>query len=459
MSSLQKDVAAEIKAAKEAELPIRNTILRALESDNPLIQEALKQERAFRIQTEKELKERLETIQTVMANKTEEEATKIKNDTLAKLDADLELMKHFNTALATYQPKGIEPKNYTANDTFTCTFPAKFNFMTVAITGAKTLISMHFENIFCDDALPAGYLFHSEINDVTILGNNPNSIYGDSKGTFLKTALIDVALTCTGGTRLQEYLNVDQSAIAHVTALPLNLNLLQLDPRFDQFTYGFSDGNMRQGFCFVHSGYAFGGHRDTASRYLSGTKIFGPEDCSSWIAKICGSPIQFSTTDQLYNYRLNVLKNFQLSLGNVPAEYSNTPIVATMTDLFDPVVIKDPQRDIRPGQIYAHRVYDLATDATMQGLGSRGHTGLVIDFVSAGKDSSVMTMTYGRKMPTEEGFGIQTFPLYPEDRQVMLFSVKSRGATGQIKSSDAKSIAEDALIKASSGARPLQQSS
>lgn len=452
MSASAKDVNVtlpEVKSSKEndgvsAQARLQDIIQKALQSDNPLLQKALKQEQAFRARTEEELHDLLSSIWKLMSEQNPEQAKKA---ALERLATDLELITSLNKALESYQPKDTQPKDYKAGDETTCTYPLKFNKMALAIPGAQTLITQHFEDIFCKGTLPKGFAYRSKPSDITIIGENPYSIYGNSKGTFLKTAAFSVHLNCTGTGRLQD-INlrklgkswIHDSAMAHVTYLPQKLDLIKIDPRFAKFTYFFSDDSIPQGLAYVHSGYTFGGQRDTSSCYQMGTKLYGPEDCSSWIAKLSGSPIQFSTIDQLYSYRLQTLKAFNVSLGIVPADYANTQTARVMEDLFEPVRIQDPQKDICPGQLYAHRSYDLTQDAPMQGPGSKGgHTGIVLDFISAGKESNLVVLAYARDMPKDEGFGIQQFPYAPENRKVMLFSTRAQ------KLSE-KSNAQEAVI-------------
>lgn len=438
MSTTTYDAKLEVKVTKESAQTSRDSqltdvIKKALQSDSPILQKALKQEQGFRAKTEEELNDLLTATRKLMTEKNKEQ---VKKATLERLSTDLELVAHLNTALdsGAYKPKDTQPKDYTEGDKATCTYPLKFNKMALAIPGAKALISEHFEDIFCQESLPQGYVYHSKPSDITIIGKNPYSIYGDSKGTFLKTAAFSVYLTCAGITRLQDIglkagkgKWIDDTAMAHITHVPSSLDLEKIDKRFEHFTYSFSDSEIPKGFVFVHSGYSFGGQRDTSYRYETGTKVFGPEDCSSWVSKLTGSPKQFSTIDQLYSYRLGLLRDFKITLGTLPSsDYASSPMATTMGDLFEPVVVKDPQKDIRSGQIYAHRSFDLAKDSDKQGPGAGGHTGVVMDFISNGKESNVVILAYGRDMPNEEGFGVQQFPFAPENRRVMLFSVKGQ---------------------------------
>ena len=122
----------------------------------------------------------------------------------------------------------------------------------------------------------------------------------------------------------------------------------------------------------------------------------------------------------------------------------------TLDTLFDVAHIADPQRDIQPGQIYCHRTFNLKDDPNMEtSLGAGGHTGVVLGFISQGKDSQIVVQAYGRDMPKVEGSGVQHFPLFPEpwvkpdatpyNNKVMLFST-----TGKVLDYAAVSLASNA---------------
>lgn len=83
------------------------------------------------------------------------------------------------------------------------------------------------------------------------------------------------------------------------------------------------------------------------------------------------------------------------------------------------VTVKDPSMDILPGQIYCHRRFP-AADLTMSGIGSGGHTAVVMGCYNG----HIVTMGANRDMPKLEGFGLQNFSWAEEPlKQKMLFNV------------------------------------
>lgn len=392
---------------------INAIIERARASDNKTLQEAFIQERNFRTRTKQELEALLAITKKLLEDQNFE---KINKETLAKLQQDLDLINILNTGLQPF-PVGTE-----------ATWSLKSNKMQLAITGAQSLMQKHFSDI-AEGSLPEGYALSHLNADITMLGDNP-SIYGNSKGTFLKTAALTLYLSCIQKNTLADVKLssentgswIDHTAMAHVTPLPVGLNLKSLDERFERFTYSFSDELTPNGFAFVHSGYAFGGHRNEP-RYPRG-KPLGPEDCSSWVSKISGCPYPFTTYDQLLQYRLRFNER-----GEMVPNWSSSALAKSMDEICEPLVIRDPQTQIQAGQLYCHRTF-AKTDRDLTSTGIGGHTGMVLGFNSQGRDSKVVILAYGREMPHIEGFGVQQFPYepVPPSRKIMLFSLRGRAA-------------------------------
>jgi hypothetical protein len=397
----------------------------ARDSKNTYVTEALSQEWNFRKKTTEELDHLFAGLKKI---EPEEGIEVLQQKVSSKLEQDLDLTNYLNsTILKEYKP-GHPEKHVT--------FPLKFNKMAIAIAGAQELTSTKFAKLLEGD-LGDGYEYHTAVDDVTVLSENTDTIYGSSKGTFLKTAALTTLLVSDGKTHLYQanYLPllgasswVDASAIAHVTPLPESIDLRRcIEKDYSKYTYIFDDyAPSTSGFTFIHSGYAFGGHRDE-SRYPNG-KLFGPEDCSSWVAKLCASKIQFSTVDQLFHYRNCLIRNNEENEGILTdSSWANSGTELEMTRLFDAAKIKDPQRDILPGQLYVHRNFNEdKIEDIYNSPGKAGHTGLVLGFNSDGKDSKIITMAYGRDMPKVEGFGIQEFPLTSSNKQVMFLKCKPK---------------------------------
>ncbi len=362
------------------------------------------------------------------SDKLEPEA--LKKQVLGKLKLDAEIIGKLNEDLKAFKP--VYSGTYTYKDG-ECTYPLKFHKMSLALEGAENLVQSHFDSIFYDGKIPAEYDFSFNPNSVTVLGANNTSIFGNSKGTFLKTAALTTHLVCRGKTRLQESVTqheypqsswIDSSVMTHVTTMPTVLKYSEMD----SFTYAFSDPKTPQGFAFVHGGFTFGGHRSEGDRYTC-RKYLGPEDCSSFNSKMTHSPCIYTTADQLLFYRAKVNE------GVVNSDWlSGSPQFPALDSICEPVALTDPDRNIQPGQIYCHRRFDVTQDPKMlDTLGKSGHVGIVLGFDRNGKDSSILILAADRDMPNVEGVGIQSMPLYEEGKKVMLFSARAKAISTEHK--------------------------
>jgi hypothetical protein len=424
-------------------LEMKGILSKALMLEEPLITSLLDQEAQLRLCRSEELRNLITHTRQILKEQDQPKAVKTK--VLAKLKTDLELVGVLNNSLKSYQSTYRLDGRYEENE---CTFSLKNNKMDLAIQGAIEFVEEHFESFFYDDKVPDGFEYVTQRDEVAILGKNARSIFGDSKGTFLQTAVLAVNLVVNEKNSLQEACFgmldesgtwIDSSLMTHITCLPNNLSvnkLAEADSRFKEFTYFYRDGSLRHGFSFVHSGYAFGGHRSETDRFPKG-KYGGPEDCSSWISKVLGSTSQVTTADQLYFYRWKL--NEASSDRSYNGWIKNAPERNTLDAICEPLVIRDPQKDVRPGLVYCHRHFSLEKDPTLQEtIGTGGHTAMVIDFISAGSESRFVTLGYNRDMPAMEGMGIQEFPYEtpPElqkkntGRKLMLFSVNATAAAG-----------------------------
>lgn len=425
-----------------------------------MLKEAFRQEAEFRQRTEAELDNLTQILWAQLhgsIHNTPGDLLRVKKRTLKQLSLDLELLDTLNQKLKSYSISQVS-------------FPLKFNKMRFALKGACAFVETHFDTI-CSGKLPEGYDFHSKPSDTTVLGVNKTSIYGDPKATILKTALWNIALNYFGITHLA-LADLDResglysrskgswytnSSMVYSTALPKDLDLLALDPRFANFTY-IKDGL----FTFLHSGFTFGGQRkEEGTEHAHG--LFGPEDCASWLAKITKCPVPFTTPDQLLYWR------FKVKEGVVSEAWLKAPEFGPLNDLFD-VVKVDPDNisAIKPGQIYCHRAYpvDLGKDPKLEDVSARmlkefgngGHTALIVDVKGSGRDASVRTLGYGRELDEskedKEGFGLYDFQLFPPPItvfektaektiektvcwKVMVFSLKAKTVAGTAGSTTA----------------------
>jgi hypothetical protein len=366
----------------------------------------------------------------------------VKKSVLEKLAQDLVLIQKLNEILKGYKVTG--DMRY-INDDKNCSFPLKFNKMKEAIEGAQHLIKEHFETIM-QQKVPAGYLYDLPPSDITVLGKNDHTIYGNSKGTFFKTALWNIALVCSGVEKLSDLSIgnnnlksawVDHSPSVHIVSLPPALNLeelIKIDPGFEHFTYFFRDILTANGLATIHSGYTYGGHRTELTRYPHG-KLLGPEDCTSSVARMTGCPHPVTTPDFWFYCNGQINPAFRDNQAYKNWLTGPEPkIIAEHYEMVAPEIVDaNPLTVIKPGQTYVHVNFNLETDPKKEGLSKfTGHSGLVVGVEANDGQSLVDIFSFNRDMPGSEGFGLEKFPLDIPTRRVMVFSAKA-GAISQAK--------------------------
>lgn len=402
---------------------LADIIQKALNSKHPLVNQAMDEEKNFRQRTAAEVEKLDSLIRKMISTKTEKEIKLLQKAILERMNVDLELSKTLNTKLKSYGPT-INP-NPSKEE---CTYPLKFNKLELILEGAIKLLPEYFKKLENEsNDMPIGYKYKTQPIEVTHLGPNLDKIYGDSKGTFLKAALLETYLTLGG--KLEDLKSNDQkgdwidgTAIAHVAHIPYTLKkeLADLDERFKDFTFFLNNALL-----FVHSGYTYGGDRSVNGKGpIRPNKSFPPKDCSSFIEGLLPKPFIVTTADQL------LLNRQKLGItDNIPKEWLDTTFI-DMDNTFGVVAHwqQDPQKYIEPGQIYAYRNFNLQSDPKKETLGSGGHTGVVICFKSDMKDSAIVIVNYNRNMPDVEGYGISKVPLSsePDNKIRMLFSVKGK---------------------------------
>jgi hypothetical protein len=367
---------------------------------------ALEWEWKFRDATQQELLKFKEELRTNLKNLPTDKHENLKEYVLKKIKLDKGLIQALNDSLKTYAP-GTE-----------ATWSLKTNKMLEILEGTISFIDSEFDQFIKsikDDSELTNYQIKTCEKDVTIIANDGPSIYGTSKSSFFKNALITTYLVCTDKKSLCEItLNdtgywIDQTPNAHVTPLPENLipeNIKVHNIDFTQCTYFYKDGITSKGLAFIHSGYAFGGYRNE-SRYPyqppeSLGKPNGPEDCSSFIGKLTLAVDQMSTAD--------LWKRWQYQRAGYPSDqvWENSNMGKLLINKYTVIA---PDNNIQPGDIWATRSFDINTDPKMEGFGKGGHTVLVIDDKN---QKEVIGLGFNRDMPRIEGFGKQTFPKYPE---------------------------------------------
>lgn len=382
----------------------------AVESKIPHVEKAIERVKRFKQATQQELQSMFEMVSTVQAKQEKEKKT-IQEEIFERVKNDIQLTANMNQSLKTFKLSTGE-----------ITYSLVTNKMDLILNGTKTFLNSYFDDLY-DGKIPKGYEYTDA--SIPILGENPKNIWGSSKATFLKTAGFNLLMTYTGKARLMDLPFpikqgsrhwIDESAMVQITPFPKNLKISE---EFEKYSYCFSDTITPQGLSFPHNGYAMGGHRGDLMRHPNG-KPLGPEDCSSWTSKISGFPGTYTTADQLLFYRAKVKE------GLVSETWLSGPEYQPMSMLYDVMKVRDPQKEIKIGQIYCHRTF-ASTDPNMtETLGTGGHTVLVLGMRSNG---NIVTLGVNRDMPNMEGPGIQEFTYSDKaPKKSMLFSVKAREA-------------------------------
>ncbi len=365
-----------------------------------LATQALKEEKVHRKAIEAELAVFMKKISENFLDLSEVEKEMALQKIKEKFRTDTDFIEQLNNSLKPY------------NAGTDVTFSLKTNKMTEILAGAEDIVKKYFNQLTKGESeLPQEYNFRTSENEITILGEEAAThfyqkpaFYGNSKSTFFSAAVLSAYLQTTNLTYISEIpaldeLNrdgkkwIDQSAIAHVASIPSNLNIHTTS------TYLYKDEITPKGLTFIHSGYAFGGQRGE-TRYSEG-KLLGPEDCSSWVAKITNCEDKNLTTKDMMNtYRYGVEEEEHSDLK----PWEETPVGKAAVNSYEPVKIRDPQRDIKPGQLWCCRFFKTVNEKKTE---TGGHTGMVLGVRSNGE---TVALSYSRDMPEMEGFGLGVYP-------------------------------------------------
>lgn len=333
-----------------------------------------------------------------------------------RIDQDLIYLGNLNDAVSNYGEPGKDDLTWSLATTK----------MTLILNGAREIILNEEQLTDLLTGQTSNLLDNNiSLNHIVSLGDT-SSIFGNSYLTYLNTAILITHLELLGNqSHVQDILInnstqtpwLDQAAIAHVTPIP---DSISVDPNF---SYLYSDNKTMQGLAFVHSGYAFGGQRDE-HRYGDSGKLYGPEDCSSWISKIINADVSFSTIDMLYAFRM---AQPETERGYIDPDWLQSDYAKIM-NYITPVVIQNPIEDIQPGMIWVNRKFAEDVDHHSSS-GKSGHTALVLGLEESG---DVLTIGYARSMPDYEGFGLKSFPAQStHNSEVMYFSVNQPTLTIQ----------------------------
>ncbi|MDQ8039691.1 MAG: hypothetical protein REH83_04725 [Rickettsiella sp.] len=401
-----------------------------------LVKTAYAQEWAFRNATQKELLQFKKKLWKHI-KKSQFTPAEIKEKLLEKLQQDRKLIDALN----------LELKNSPSE----ATYPLRYNKMLDILNDTILFINDNFDSFFesiKNNRELENYHIKTAKNDVTTMDNTGPSIYGTSKGSILKTVLLNAELIYSGKTHLSDIkpdenlLNkfisflkkcfgsksqfwIDKTPNAQVTPLPQTLDPQSIKIEgsdFTECTYFYKDAKTEKGLAYTHSGYAFDGYRNDPRYPYPPGKLFGPEDCSSWIGKTTLGVDEVSTSDLWNRWKYE----YPQQGFSVPEGWVNTATAQSLIKRYTPLKISEPQTDIVPGLVWAMHEFDTKEDPEMKGNGKGGHTVLI---VKEGIDESnkVKGIGYNRDMPKIEGFGVSSFPSIDQPtKRIMFFKVNPK---------------------------------
>lgn len=375
---------------------VEKLVHNAQKTNHSLVIKSLAEEKLQRNTTTAELDTLREQIKSMAFGhniKTVQKAA-LKKTILDKTLADL-----FNTYLATISTQ--------------LSIPVKTNKIKEIITGSEKLLSDYADTLLLGN-LPEHYSYN--VKTVPILGDTSTAL-GNSKSTFLKAALLTLYCVLTNTENFAKLplptssktFWYDTSPLVFASSLPTTSQPAETIADYRTWSYALHDSITPNGILYPTSGYVFGGQR-TEQRYPKG-KIFGPEDCSSWISKLIGASHQFTTEDLLHLYR-QVLEPQKIT----NEKWVNSQIAQNLMKILKPINITQTQ-DITPGLIYCHRNFSNSDPTQSKTAGISGHAALVLGTTKDG----IATIGYNRNMPLVEGFGIEQFPFEKTDRKIMFF--------------------------------------
>ncbi len=304
------------------------------------------------------------------------------------------------------------------------TFQLKSNKMLLGAQRALALLELSFHDIL-EGKLPDGY---SIIPPKVNTSEDTDHIYASGRGIALKHLLLRTAMQLAGvpisklGTVLE--FEPKDSPFIQYTPLPTSLSYEGLTDS-PYYVPGHS-------VAILHNGYTFGGHRNEED------KPFGPEDCSSLLAKYAGcqpvSTWHLATYFQLQQSFFFEGSQFQSVIQQWEGsreENLRDAYIASLSQVATSVKVFDIKQ-VTPGMIHGHRTYKGVKDKPDVALfGNGGHTSFVLGTQGQGEDAKVITIGANRDLETTNRDGIflvepqvfQTVPLRDE-KAVMYFQLK-----------------------------------
>lgn len=194
-----------------------------------------------------------------------------------------------------------------------------------------------------------------------------NQFFGTVKVDTLSTLLFCIAY-CLNKQKENSSLKkcfeaMKESALCHSIPIHSEIQLAQGELPFSPFIQIEEEG--RQNLLVVNGGYAFGGMRNEKEDWCE-DPLFGPEDCTSYVAKSHGSKILYSTADQ---YAL-----FLYQCGDFPSVVQNWKSGPEFVQMSVNLQVI-PNDKVEPGDICMKRT-GISKDKI---LGTSGHSGIVLE--------------------------------------------------------------------------------
>ena len=376
-----------------------------------ILQRALQQEKTYRQTVSWELRHMLRQFPISYTSE-------LKERCVNRIKKDLDHAKALHHYLDDFKAKNPQALS---NDQLS--WPLANNKMILALEGALQILEVDFER-FMGGAYIKKYLQDLETTAVMDYYERPiQEFNGNAWGTYIKTAaaIVLAEIAPDQADVEQDVLDPDNSYIFHRVPFPKGFDPLQVSETFEEFSFfrPAAEKNMRAHFVFPHSGYTYGGVRNRKEAKYLEDPLSCPQDCSSWVGDLLG--IEYLSTYQLSFFHR------QKRLGLTPTktmDRSDRTIMRKYDHKLEPIVLESLEQ-VRPGDLYVHRVIDEGNHAT-NGIqaGTGGHAGLVTA-VNV-KEGSVTILGINRLIPHIEGYGFFQCPVYdiPSNRMVLFFRVK-----------------------------------
>lgn len=267
---------------------------------------------------------------------------------------------------------------------------AKTNKMTLILTRSLNYIEKDGSAI---KNILKGKLPHNFDNSSDNYTRLPSSLGSISKNHFYGTDRVDIAnvllLTTCYALNKKAYEKALKTVLTHELCLTdktkeLNANL-QLDSPFID--------KEKRVMSVINGGYAFGGMRQERKDWHKDPK-FGPEDCSSFVAKLHNFPDLYSTEEQ------------------IKIHYGKSQL---LSDHMKPVKIND----LQPGDIWVIRK-DIGESNQ---YGKSGHTGVVVTY--DGKETELMQASRDIETLSLDGIGFGKKKMLAENVSEFIFYLRA----------------------------------